>query len=132
MHAIKGVAEMCRARGVRREDVQIVFAEQRGSGAGAQDFAKPLISALGFPTPEFRAMHDSPPLQAADMVAWYVNSKVRDVSAGRTWLPRERHAPLTEKMILSRLGQADVALIAREYAAFHFPGSATNDADTTK
>ncbi|RKZ14152.1 hypothetical protein DRQ53_12225 [bacterium] len=84
------VRQLCDASGVAPGDVALVFATQTGSHGAARRAYKAVSHLMSFPEPEFQEIRQQPELQAADMMAWYVNRRRTRPQEPR----RPRHEPL--------------------------------------
>ena len=84
---------------VDRSKVEVVFAEQPGIGHAVRDEWKDHVESEGFPEPVFRSPQDLPPLQAADMVAWFT----RRIHTHRSEPVRSRHKPLWRNFMLQQV-----------------------------
>lgn len=78
---------LAKSSGVGLEDVEIVFAEQKKQGPKAREAVRRILANFELRDPQFGNMHDLPPLQCADIIAWLVN---RRMSAGDGFIKRSR------------------------------------------
>lgn len=76
-----GLTQACRRYGANPADTEIVFAKQVGMEARSKRMAKFVCNYEGFPEPSFREMVGLPPLQAADMFAWWLRRFLQDKAA---------------------------------------------------
>ncbi len=90
-----GMDHVCTWLSIEKGNVEIIFAEQKSVGYPSRDLWRSLTDKIGFPTPVFKDQRKLPPLQAADMVAWYVN---KYVSVGNL-NPWPRHHPLGKNLL---------------------------------
>jgi hypothetical protein len=101
-HALTGIESLCSARKIPRDQVRIVFATQPKLGHGARDAARKQFEGAGFTKPEFQESSVTPPLQAADMLAWCM---YRSLTHGPDAIEL-RHAPLTFRVSTASISES--------------------------
>ena len=99
-HVFNGIEEACSHLDVSKSDVEIVFAEQKSIGPRTRDAWRESIRDRGFQEPVFRSPKGLPPLQAADMIAWFLQYKF----SKKDRPTRSRHKALNHRLLVSPLG----------------------------
>jgi hypothetical protein len=101
----RGIGLTCKAFNVEKSDVEIVFAEQAKLGPRVLEVWKQYIRDEGYQEPVFRPVQKLPPLQAADMVAWFVNRKFTRPNEPI----RDRHSALKNRLLYAPFTEDHVA-----------------------
>lgn len=107
-----GIDIACRACGANKSDVEIVFAEQKGIGPRTLEAWRQFIRDEGFQEPVFRPSKGLPPLQAADMVAWFLQHRCKSREPQNV---RPRHKALQHQLLFSRIPEEVILGIGSNY-----------------
>ncbi len=104
----RGVREQCERYGASPAETEIVFAKQAGMESRSKRMAKSVCDFAGFPEPTFGEMVELPPLQAADMFAWWLRRSLKDKSASIA----DRHQPLRRNLAFAPIPASALSRMA--------------------
>jgi len=111
-HVFNALDVICEQAKLDKSDVEIVFAEQRGIGPRSVESWREYVQLKGYPEPVFRSPQKLVPLQAADMIAWFLNHQFRQSEPQRV---RPRHQALTHNLIYSPIGKEIAKKLSGEF-----------------
>lgn len=110
-HVIESINRVCVLRKLDRHDVEIVFAEQDHIGPRVRDSWRESLREEGYQEPVFRSPQKLSPLQAADMVAWFLRRRFDRPDE----IVRPRHTAIARRLMYSPATPDVIRQLAEEF-----------------